>query len=489
MVKFFRNEVFIKNLIKEVELFNYQLEDINWALKRSKFFNASDPGVGKTLISIAVATQLKYKNKIDSIFVIVKNNLSYHWKYELSKYSILFKEEDIIIVDNKNKKNFFNFNTPYIVICPNHLLFNVIYDLKKWNKKSIMLIVDECHEFKNSSAKRTQSLLKIRNQFEYVSMLSATPAINGFEDWYNQMKIIDDDIIGMKEKDFKIDISLSIGNKFDKWAITKYNDKKILEYLDKFKPYVIKRLKSDLPEMKVQQIIKPIFIEFSGNHSILYRMIRKYYFDRLSIDENNIEDIKEIKNKYPYLIMCIDNPLLLKGKIIDQDIFKPIETILEKWNFQNHGKILYLDYLLKESIEYKNQKSIIFDNHPLTLNSLNERYSKYFPSIIHGELKLNLEQKQKIIDDFNDKNKNKLLLLNPQIGGTGLNLNKACNHIIFFSQPIDTTLYRQAIDRTHRISSKTDSIVNILVFAKTLDQKLMDINLKRVNFNDNSFKF
>lgn len=480
-----------------VKLFNYQIEDVMFGLQRTRVFIASDPGVGKTIESISIVTQLLHENKIDGVFVVVKNSLTYHWKREFLEFSRLVSEHDIDIVTNENKKFFFSQPRNKIVICPNHLLSDIISFYKNgklkdlWKKESLALIADECHEFKNSSAKRTKAILDIKDQFEYRILLSATPAINAFEDWYVQMKILDESIIPYNQKTFILDIAKSIGNKYNSWGINSYDKDKVKKYIDSFKPYVIKRIKAELPEMKTKQFIKPVYVNMTEKHKKIYDMIREAYLVKYQMDKNKKVSMRDIENKYPYLLMCLEDPTLLVNRVSEgkDEIFNPVSKLLSKWNYEDHGKIKYLDEYLYDIIKTHKQKVIVFDNHPLTLDNLAKRYSEYKPLIIHGGITEKGLERQKIVDAFNDRlSQNKVIFLNPQTGGTGLNLNKACKHTIFLSTPFDTTLLRQSLDRTHRISSTEDSIVNILSFGESLDEKIMNTNLKRSEFNDSTFK-
>jgi hypothetical protein len=458
---------------------------------------ASDPGTGKTIESIAVFSQLKKEGKIDSVFMLVKNNLTYHWYREILEYSSLYTEKDILIITNKNKKNFFNSDVPEIVICPNHIFKDVVQSIPSnisfkdlWFKKSICLIIDECHEFKNMKAKKTESLFSILDNFNYRYLLSATPAINGFEDWYSQMNILDNSIIPLSENKFKMDIARTIGTDYDPYKITSYKPERLKEYVNSFKVWVTKRIKSELPEMKTKQFIKPIYFEMSDTHIKLYNIIREVYIKKAKEEGGTIQ-YKDIENKYPYLMMVIDNPSLLVSRIKEESdtAFKILDNLLNKWKLEDYNKLDYLDDFLKDKIENQNEKVIIFDTHPLTLDQLYDRYKSYNPLIIHGRLKQSNEERQNIVDLFNDKDsKNKLILLNVQTGGTGLNLQKSCNTIIYYNLPYDTTLTRQSLDRTYRITSTRDSFVEILCYGKSFDEIRMKKNLKRIDDNDYIFK-
>jgi hypothetical protein len=489
-------EPFDPNLIKNLKFFNYQLEDIEWGIRRNRLFIASDPGVGKTIEAIAIFSYWYNVGEIDSIFLIVKNQLTFHWECEILDYTNLFKEEDICIITNQNKRFFFKESRPKIIICPNHLLHEVIdsyskFDLNSlWDKKRIAVVVDECHEIKNLKAKRTKAAFSIKDSFQNRIMLSATPAINGFEDWYAQMKFLDESSVPDSEKMFLLEISSKIGTKWNQWGVSLYDNKKKLEYLNSFRLWVRKRLKKDLPEKKTQQSIKPIYLEMSQKHINIYNLIKNLYLLKYREEKGEVK-ITEIKNKYPYLIMCLEDPAYLRGKIREEDktLFKPLESLLNSWKLEDSGKIEYLDEYLHDQIKLAKEKVIVFDNHPFTLNSLVQRYEEYNPLIIHGQLGLDNRARQDIRDKFNDKSsKHKVLFMNPDTGGTGLNLNKACHLTVFLSTPNDATKFRQATERTDRVNSTEDSFVQLLTYGRTLDQRMVKMNLAKAYENDYSFK-
>lgn len=498
---FERKSSFDPSSIK-VNLFDYQKEDVEWALKRNRAFIASDPGVGKTIEAISIFSSLYNNKKIDGIFIVVKNNLTFHWEKEILDFSFSFQESDILIVTNKNKRELFNSSSIYekkIIICPNHLIGDMIdeyssFSFKRlWEKNDLCIIVDECHEFKNSKAKRTKILSGLLDEFKYRYLLSATPAINGFSDWYTQITFLDKSIIPFSEKAFRLDIAKYIGDKFDPFAVKQYEPEMVKLYIEKFKPWVRKRVKTDLPEVKSKQFIKPVYFELSTKHKDIIRMIKSFYLEKIEIN-NGVISFKQIQDKFPYLCLAIDNPSLLKDRIKDEDKndkfdFKPLENLLNNWTLEDFTKIQYLKDFLKEKIKVQKQKVIIFDTHPHTLDQLYEYFEDYKPLIIHGKTKDSMEDRQRKVDIFNDKySDNKLFLLNVQTGGTGLNLHKACNTIIFLNLPWDATLLRQGMDRTHRVTSENDTFVEILTYGKSIDEQRCKKNLKRVQFNDEIFK-
>lgn len=503
----YRNLIFDENVLNKTSFtaYQFQKQGIDWMVKRGNYYCADDAGLGKTFETISVFSKWHKEKIIDSVFLIVRNGLSYHWKRQILQYSNQFKEDDIQIINNKNKENIFDvYKDKKILIVANHLLapsfcfykfknnkktrslkrihWDKYVDInKEWNKDKICLVVDEAHEFKNSKSIKTKALLSHIDFFKNKILLSATPAINGFEDWWVGLNIIDPSILKMSENAFKINISNSIGNKWSMYAINSYNEYKIKQIVDKFPNYVIKRLKKDVDELKAKQIIKPIYFEMPSSQYNLYLSFLQYEILKLEKEKNFIS-LKEIFYKFPYLLLCIDNPLILKGKV-ENDKFN---KLLDKWKFEQDERFKYLKSTLENDIENNNQKVIIFDNHPITLNLLKEQFEKYNPLIVHGQIEDNEESRQQKQDLFNDKfSENKLFLLSTSIGGAGWNLNKACSKVIFWSLPYDSILVRQALDRTHRIDSVNDSLIEILLLDHSIDIIRYEKTINRIEFNDN----
>lgn len=491
---YFRREVFNESILKQ-KPYNYQREDIDWLIKKSRNFIASDPGTGKTFEAISWFSHLRKQNKIKGIFVVVKNILQYHWFREILEYSNLFSENEIGIVDNKNKHDFLkNEIIPYIIIIPNHA--PVLSTFIESNEKNISklkdycLVIDEVHEFSNYESKRTKSLESIIHLFQFRLFLSATPALNDYSKWFTLMRLLDKGIIQHNSLlGFSLDVGKFIGDKFNPFKVLSYNKERVQYYNQLFRGWVIKRIKSELPEMKTKQLIKPIWFQLSNKHKAIVNLVKELELEKVDLKTLTYSTIQ---NNFPYMVMALENPELLKTKIkeTDRDLFyQPLKKLLDSWKMDDHNKVIYLDEYLKEKIEVENQKIIVYDTHPVTLNQLSERYSKYNPTMIHGELKLTNEDRQKIIDDFNNpKSKTKLLLLNVQSASSGLSLNKGgCKIIIFFTLSFDAILTRQGFDRVFRINSIEDSFVELLTFDKSLDSIRLKKTLNRIEFNDGMF--
>lgn len=485
------------------ELLPFQKEGVEWILSKNKNYLADEPGLGKTLQAIFSFSQLYKEGKIDFIFIVVKTGLSYNWLKEILYFVNVYKEEDILIINNENKKQPFEANKDKkIIIVPNHLIADVFLSYKKkhnlnksaklirWksyvdlNKiygNNLMVVLDEAHEFNNSKAVRTKAILHHLDFFKYRLALSATCSGNYFENYYNACKLLDSKLLPFNEKEFNLFISNEIGGIYNPYEIISYNENNVEKiknlYLTKF---FRKKLKIDVPEFKYKQFPKDIKIELSNYHKFLYR---EFLQNEINIIEQQKEiiTIKLIMNKFPYLVQALDNPFLLQGRIENEKV----ASIFNKWKKEYDEKFLLLKSLLDSYVYEQGEKVVIFDNHPTSLNWLAEEFKKYNPLLMHGGLGLKEKDKKDIEDLFNDrKNKHKILLCNPQVGGTGTNFNRGGRRIIFYTMPSDAVLSEQAMQRVYRINNIEDSYVEFLLYDHSIDLLRYNRNINRMKLNE-----
>lgn len=502
--KYSRVRFDISVLKEKIRLFDFQRTGVQFLIGQNRALCADEPGLGKTIQGISVFSHLYKKESIDGIVLIVRTGTAYDWKKSILDFSSIFNEDDILIVNNELKKDVFSNSENKILIIPNHLWKDCILyykpgykfgksakrirwkeyvDIKeKWNKKSLLLMVDEAHEFGSWDSIKYKALYYHIHYFNYRYLLTATPAMNDFYKWKSLIDILDRSQFKMSNNAFKIYVSKRIGNRWDRYAIEEYDEEKVDSIRkDILSNYVIKRTKKELPEMKAKQVIKPIYFEMSEFHKNLYRKFVQEEIYKLETEYDNITR-RLIFQKFPYLIQIIDNPLLLKNKISSEDI---ASILINKWDLSKDSRIEYLDAALSAYIEKQGEKIVLFDNHPDTIDQLGDRYKKYKPIIVHGRTGDKEEDKFKKQELFNDLSNDRcLIILNPQIGGASWNLNKGAKRTIFFTLPNDGVLYYQALDRCYRITNKEDAIVELLLFDHSIDIIRYERNEKRINLND-----
>ena len=506
-IEIYRDRKFDRSILNDnIIPCNYQIDVIDWMLRRSACLNALDAGLGKTFCAICNFTQLYKQNEIDGIIIIVPIGLSFHWLRQILEFVNVFYEDDIQIINNEEKiQPFDRFKHKKILIIRQDLIANVIASYKKnynslkslknirwniadfvninkeWNKNNLFLIIDESHAIKHLTSIKTKAIFSIKKYFKYRVLLTATPAINGFEDIYSSIKFIDNSIIKFNENTFKLWISNSIGNKWDKYAINSYNTENVAKVMHNYRHIFIQMRKEELDEVKTKKIIKEINCDLTYIQKKLYKKIIEQEIQILE-SEYDIITWRLLLNKIHLILEVFDNPLLLKSRHYNDP---ELNILINQWDIEDDPKFIYLKNRVKEICNVQNKKLIIYDIHPITLNLLKEKLKKYNPLLVHGDLKIKDKEKdrQEKQDLFNYDEKYKIILLSLYTSSAGINLQCGSSNIIINTLAWDATLFRQAQDRIYRINSKYDSLIEVLYYPLSIDNLRTKRNFNRIELN------
>lgn len=261
-------------------------------------------------------------------------------------------------------------------------------------KKSMKpyIVVDESLKIKNSGAKRTKRVLQLGEMAEYKLVLNGTPMSKNMMDIWAQMEFLSPKILGMTETQFKntfckyTTITKRIGNKqFSKEYITGYENVDYLHSLVRHYVY---------------------HCDLSLNVSQNYEELR------YELDEESLEEYKEIKEKY------LDDEAL---QWRNNNIFLEMTQKMQHIYCCDSGKFDLLDELFKRIPE---ENTIIFCKYIDSREACEKRYTK-------------------------------AKVLSYQKESFGLNMQQY-NHTIYFDKIWDLALRIQSGRRTFRTGQEYD---------------------------------
>lgn len=460
-----------------------------------------------TAIEIAHIMYLFNHNICDKFIIVVPIGTGFNWEYQFKEFTNL-SDNDFGHITNENKdKPFSKLKDKKIILISNNTLASVISSYKesktkskslknfRWKnleidlkkeldcKNGLGIVVDESHFFKKTSSIKTKALKAIKYQFDYRFYLSATPNINKFEHIYSQINDLDKSIIPMSENAFKMDIAYSIGNRFDRYAINRYNPNKVDYYRNKLKTIIIQLMKSDIKSFKYQKYITPLYNKLHPLQRQMYQRVCEIEINKLQEEFDTIT-WQLILNKFPMLLTVIDCPSVVKKSVYDDDT---LNGLLDKWKLDYDPKFIQLCSKLENYIEEQDEKVLVFDPSPHVLDLLYTQFEKYNSLIIHGSLvdeKDKEKERAEKVNLFNNEKKHKLFLLSTHTSSGSLNLQKDCHRSIVYSCPQDATELRQLQDRTFRITSESDTNVDIMTYPETIDNIRYNRAVNRLELND-----
>lgn len=171
---------------EKMKLMAHQEETVTKQLDTPKFYNASSPGVGKTITSLAAWNRRKGAKRL--LVLAPKTIMQASWGNDIEKF-IPTATYAVAIAGVKRERAF---ASGAEIVITNH-------DAVKWLAKNTHLlkdftdlVVDEMTAFKNRTSARSKALRELRKFFEVRVGMSGTPTPNGVCDIWHQMLVIDD---------------------------------------------------------------------------------------------------------------------------------------------------------------------------------------------------------------------------------------------------------------------------------------------------------
>lgn len=458
-----------------------------------------EQGLGKTFTSIALAECLNKKQ----VVIVCPNSLRDVWAYEIKNYYKIYDNESLwkkdIYVHNNGELNKSK-NPRFIIV--NQESIEKIYNIIDKSKDS-MIIVDECHNFRNYNSNRTNKLFKLKEILNCKDnlMMSGTPIKATPEEIVPVLMMIDpyftDELAKVYIKAFSNaseEISRVVKERFNR-VLYRRTKNQVLELPDKYidslrlsiknaDRYIVKNIRKEIKEefeieyakkLKVMSKIKKEFeimvVKYSSASYIDTMNYLKYINSSADPDKDKL-DVGEYKQEYfnsflkEFVYPNIDNKE-------DRDRLKYLTSqyvyAMQSATGLAIGKILppaktncYIEIfhhnidLFIDMINNNIKKTIIFTPFLQVANDTYETLLSHGIGCVKivGETK----ERMKYINMFKENDNVDVLVATTQTLSTGVTLTEA-NQMFFLGTPYRNADFEQACDRIHRIGQTTQ--VNI----------------------------
>ncbi|KAJ0425618.1 SNF2 family N-terminal domain-containing protein [Aspergillus carlsbadensis] len=463
---------------------HYQLEGFSWLLYLKNNgvggILGDDMGLGKTLQTLSVFQYLKdnesYRNH--KFLVVCPLSVLTTWMSEINKWTMglspmayhgtaaereTFRRQfrrgqehpiDVLI-------------TSYETLCTDLFFFQTT----TWS----YIVLDEGHRIKNSQAKRTQGVYKLRAEYKLV--LTGTPIQNDLTELWSILRWLYPEVfIPSTTQNFEEAFSLTKGA----------CDSDFLDRLTKFLPLVmLRRTKSsphidlNIPDKKETIISVPLTdLQLAWYHEILTgvkdlvtpgpasesaratepfqgsRLAQDIELIDLAMDDWETQGATGSKKKSRIttnvlmeLRKCSIHPYLLADAI-------PENYHLGEHIVQTSGKFIVLQKMIRQFVVTEKRKIIIFSGFDQALNLCEDllQMEKLHAPFSHVRLDggtTNAWRKLSLFLFANDP-RCKVFLLSIRAGGEGLNLASSST-VIFLDDDWNPQIMRQAEARVHRL--------------------------------------
>lgn len=433
----------------KIQPYPYQLKGIARGLELKRFMNCDEPGLGKTLQSIATI------DLADAFpcLVICPSSLKINWLREWEKFT---DKKAMILTDKVRDTWTFFFQTGM------HQVFIVNYEsLKKyfvqrikkaegWTLRDVefrnsinlfkSVIIDESHRCKSASTQQAKFCKGICTGKEWVIELTGTPVVNRPKDLIPQLAILNrmEDFGGYKPFVNRYcsgqrEASNLKELNFNLWQYCMFRREKSL-------------VLTDLPD-KIRQVNTCEITnrkEYMDAERDLIMYLQKYK----DADDDKIE--KALRGEVMVRINIL-RQISARGKVRDV-----IEFVKD---FRENGK-----------------KIILF----CSLHEVVDQLKRYFPTAVSVTGRDSQDEKQRAVDAFQNNPKADIIICSIKAAGVGLTLTASSN-VAFVEFPWTYADCCQCEDRAHRIGQKDSVTCYYFLGRRTIDEKVYRIIQEKKN--------
>ncbi len=422
----------------KIQPYPYQREGIDQGLQWQRLIIGDEPGLGKTLQSIAI---IDIANAYPCL-VICPASLKINWQREVEKftdkkalvlsnstgttwpYLIQMRMYHVAIVNYESLRKFFvwdtggakSFRLKDVVFCPHIKMFRSI-------------IIDESHRVKDPSAQQTIFCKGLASGKKWRILLSGTPVVNRPEDLVSQLSIMGrlNEFGGRQQ------------------FLAQYGEGDNLDELSSrlYSTCMVRREKAkvltDLPD----KTRCDLYVEISN---------REEYC--LAAD-----DLAQYLREYKE---CTDWEIRRKMRMEALVRFMTLRSLSAK------GKV-------KQTIDFV--RVFLDSDKPLILfcsyHEIVDELCKAFPDAVRVTGRDNATSKQAAVDAF-QSGKAKLIICSIKAAGVGLTLTASSN-VAFIEFPWTYADCLQCEDRAHRIGQRDNVTCYYLIGRGTIDPVLYNI--------------
>lgn len=424
----------IKGLKGKLEKF--QKPAIKYIIENKDVLLGDDMGLGKTIETIAALHEI---NKFP-ILIVCPNNVKYHWLREWKDWS----DKDVKII-NSNEVNFVKdlkekngkINDIYILNYPTMTKFSKELSVIEWQG----IVIDESHYVKNRNSKRTNAIKNIVENTEppYKILLTGTATLNRPNELITQLEILNKlNEFGGYE---------SFVNQFCNSKKSKYE-------------YEIKG-RSNIADL-YNELRASCYIRRNKKDVMPYLPDKNY--DSLNFEIDNKDQYDEAKQNFINFILKNEGDEAAHRANRAQHLVQ----INKLKQLSSKGKLDEIKSWINNFIK-NGEKLVVFGVHREIINELSEYFNC---NKIDGNT--DIKKREEIIEDFQNNEETKLIILNMKASGVGITLTAARN-IAFVELGWNSSEHEQAEDRIHRFGQKYQVNIYYLISKDTIEQNIYNL--------------
>ena len=439
----------------------YQKTGYNWIRTLDAYhfggILADDMGLGKTVqILSVILSYIEESNDSKTSIVVSPSSLTLNWLNEAKKFAPNLKVQVIRGTSAERKRLIENIDKYDLIITSYDLLKRDIQYYKEYSFR--YAIADEAQYLKNSTTQNAKAIKQIKSMSRFA--LTGTPIENSLAELWSIFDFIMPGYL-FNYKDFK--------TKYET-PIVKDEDEKSLKKLKMLiEPFILRRTKKEVLTELPEKTVTVLNNEMDEEQEKLYLTYLAQAKEELADEiENNGFEKSQIK------ILALLTRL--------RQICCHPKLFIE--NYKGHSSKLDQCMEIVEDATETGHKILIFSTYTSMIDLLEKelgaRNINYFK--LTGSTKV--DERIKMVDEFNETNNAKVFLISLKAGGTGLNLTGA-DMVIHYDPWWNLSAENQATDRAYRIGQKNNVQVYKLITKNSIEEKIYELQKRKSELAQN----
>lgn len=409
---------------------------------------ADDMGLGKTVQTLAMLETIRAEGGTRPSLVVAPRSLLFNWAAEARKFA-----PQLRIVEHHGTdrtKNFEHF-TDYDLVLTTYATMRLDIDALAQTEFEYV-ILDEAQAIKNSGSQVAKASRSLRGRHRLA--LSGTPIENHLGDLWSLFEFLNPGLLGS---------SRSFARTFAGKSAPPERREALARAL---RPLILRRTKEQVAPELPERIEQTLYCELEGKQRRDYDDLREHYRQLLL---GRIKTAGVAKSR----MQILEALLRLRQAACHPALIAPaLEPSSAK-----------LDLLLNELTEVldSGHRALVFSQFTSFLgivrHALDDRKIDYL--YLDGKT----QDRQSIVDQFQQPDGPPLFLISLKAGGLGLNLTNA-DYIFLLDPWWNPAVEAQAIDRAHRIGRQRPVIAYRLIARDTVEEKILELQTRKRELAD-----
>lgn len=456
--------------LSESQLHLYQEDAIDFL--NSNPFSALfiDMGLGKTIISLTLASRLLNDFQVNKILVIAPLRVANTtWPNEIRLWEHTAGFDFTVLTGSADErmtalKDGMRRNCPIFIINREQIEWLANIYLDKWPFDTV--IVDESSSLKDHKTKRFNALKNVRRYIKRLHELTATPAAETYTHLFAQIYLLDQGKRLGKDMNVFLDRYFTYNHYSRKHKLRPGAEEEIVAKISDI-CLVMKR--EDYLEFQ-QPIFHNVMIDLSPKQEALYKTMSTEFIVELD-DGTEVE--AETAAALSSKLLQMASGVLYDTVDLEDATTGDVKKLKKVHELHSHK----IDELARIYEEAQGEPILVSYHFKSSL----DRLKKAFPKAVA------MDREGKAVAQWN-KRKIPMLLVHPQSAGHGLNLQKGGHHIVFFDIPWSLELYLQLIGRLDRQGQKNPVVIQHLICRNTLDALVIAALMKKNDAQEALFR-